>query len=163
MKALRLAIQKVCIWTKETRDKHDKEGATLSVYNPIQTYQQNKAATASPGELTLMLYNGCLKFIKLAKIAIEQKNIQEKHTNIMKTQDIISELMVTLNMDMEISKSMLQMYDYMLDRLVEANLQNDSKILDEVEEYITQFRDTWKDVIQINRQKQFGNGTDHSG
>lgn len=117
--------------------------------------------TASPGELTLMLYNGCLKFIKLAKHAIEEKKIEEKHINIIKVQNIIRELMVTLNMDIEVSHNMLQLYDYMLNRLVEANMKNDIDILMEVEGYVIEFRDTWKEVIQVNRQLQYGQGSQH--
>src|SRR5690606_40799724 len=72
-----------------------------------------------------MLYNGCLKFINMAKIAVDKNDIQEKNTNIQKAQNIISELMVTLNMDMEISKNMMALYDFALRRLVEANIRND--------------------------------------
>lgn len=130
----------------------------VAISNPYQSYQQNSVNTASPGELTLMLYNGCLKFIHLAKKAIINKNIEEKNTNIQKAQKIIQELMVTLNMDLEISKNMMSLYDYMNRRLMEANIQNDTSILDEVEGLVTEFRDTWKEVIQINRQKQFSQG-----
>ncbi|WP_141432936.1 flagellar export chaperone FliS [Bacillus sp. 03113] len=130
----------------------------MAISNPYQSYQQNSVNTASPGELTLMLYNGCLKFIHLAKKAIINKNIEEKNTNIQKAQKIIQELMVTLNMDLEISKNMMSLYDYMNRRLMEANIQNDTSILDEVEGLVTEFRDTWKEVIQINRQKQFSQG-----
>ena len=59
------------------------------------------------------------------------------------------------NMDVEISKEFLPLYDYMNRRLVEANLQNDVAIIEEVEGLITEFRDTWKEVIQITRQQQF--------
>lgn len=114
--------------------------------------------TASPGELTLMLYNGCLKFIKLARKAIEEKNMEEKNTNLLKAQKIIRELMVTLNMDYEVAKNMMVMYDYIYRRLVEANIKNDVAILEEVESYVTEFRDTWKQVIQINRQRQYAQG-----
>jgi flagellar protein FliS len=114
--------------------------------------------TASPGELTLMLYNGCLKFIKLAKQGIEQKNIEDRHHNIVKAQNIIRELMVTLNMDIEVSQNLMQLYDYLLNRLIEANLQNDAAILNEVEGFVVEFRDTWKEVIQINRKLQHGSG-----
>jgi flagellar protein FliS len=130
----------------------------LSVTNPYQAYQQNSMNTASPGELTLMLYNGCLKFIKLAKQGIENKKIEDKHTNIVKAQNIIRELMVTLNMDIEVSENMMQLYDYLLNRLIEANLQNDAGILEEVEGFVVEFRDTWKEVIQINRKLQHGQG-----
>ncbi|ACA38782.1 flagellar export chaperone FliS [Lysinibacillus sp. fkY74-1] len=129
--------------------------ANLTAQN---AYKQNSVTTASPGELTLMLYNGCLKFLNKAKQAIQEKNIQEKNTNLIKAQAIISELMATLNMDIEISKQMLPLYEYMNHRLVEANIQNDVAIIEEVEGLVTEFRDTWKEVIRINRQQQFGQG-----
>ncbi len=130
----------------------------MAINNPYQSYQQNSVNTASPGELTLMLYNGCLKFIHIAKNAIQTKDIQVKNTNIQKAQKIIQELMVTLNQDLEVSKDMLSLYDYMNRRLIEANIKNDASILEEVEGLVTDFRDTWKQVIQINRQKQYGHG-----
>ncbi|PAE25846.1 flagellar export chaperone FliS [Bacillus sp. 7894-2] len=130
----------------------------MAISNPYQSYQQNSVNTASPGELTLMLYNGCLKFIHQAKKAIEEKNIELKNTNIQKAQSIIQELMVTLNMDIEVSKNMMSLYDFMNRRLMEANIKNDASILDEVEGLVTEFRDTWKEVIQVNRQKQFSQG-----
>jgi flagellar secretion chaperone FliS len=128
----------------------------MSILSANKAYQNNSVQTASPGELTLMLYNGCLKFIGLARTAIETKNTQEKNTNLLKAQKIIQELMVTLNMDLEISKSMMQMYDYINRRLVDANIQNDVKILNEVEGFVTDFRNTWKEVIQINRRATHG-------
>jgi len=130
----------------------------MSVQNPYQSYKQNSVTTASPGELTLMLYNGCIKFIRLAKKAIAEKNIEEKNTNLIKAQKIIQELMVTLNMDIPVSKDMMSLYDFLHRRLIEANTKNDSAILDEVEGFVTEFRDTWKEVIQLNRQKQFAQG-----
>lgn len=130
----------------------------MVVNNPYQSYQQNAVSTASPGELTLMLYNGCLKFIHLAKTGILEKNIQIKNTNIQKAQKIIQELMVTLNLELEVAKNMMSLYDFLNRRLIEANIKNDASILDEVEEFITEFRDTWKQVIQINRQREFAQG-----
>lgn len=126
--------------------------------NPYQSYQQNSVNTASPGELTLMLYNGCVKFINLAKNAIQSKDIENKHKNILKAQNIVHELMVTLNMDVDVSKNMMSMYDYINRRLIEANIKNDIAILEEVESLVTDFRDTWKQVIQLNRQKQHNQG-----
>ncbi|WP_409290513.1 flagellar export chaperone FliS [Peribacillus sp. SCS-37] len=130
----------------------------MALQNPYQAYQNNSVNTASPGELTLMLYNGCIKFIHQAKAAIERKQIQEKNTNLQKAQKIIQELMVTLNMNLEISHNMMALYDYMNRRLMEANIKNDISILDEVEGLVGEFRDTWKQVIQANRQKQYGQG-----
>ncbi|MFJ7950821.1 flagellar export chaperone FliS [Lysinibacillus sp. NPDC096418] len=129
--------------------------AQTSAYN---AYKQNSVTTASPGELTLMLYNGCLKFLNKAKVAIQDKNVQEKNVNLQKSQAIIAELMSTLNMDIEISKQMLPLYEYMNHRLVEANIQNDIEIIEEIEGLVTEFRDTWKEVLRINRQQQYGSG-----
>ncbi|OZI12743.1 flagellar export chaperone FliS [Bacillaceae bacterium SAS-127] len=126
----------------------------MSMKNPYQTYSNNSVTTASPGELTLMLYNGCLKFIAQAKKAIEAKNIEAKNTNIQKAQAIIQELMVTLNMEVAMSENLLPLYDYLNRRLMEANVKNDLAILEEVEGFVTEFRDTWKEVIQKNRQLQ---------
>jgi flagellar secretion chaperone FliS len=130
----------------------------MATTNPYASYQTNSVTTASPGELTLMLYNGCLKFMKLARKGIEEKNIELKNTNLQKAQNIISELMVTLNMDLEVSKNLMSMYDYINRQLMEVNIKNDLDILTEVEGYVTEFRDTWKQVIQLNRQQQHSQG-----
>ncbi|MGE7763760.1 flagellar export chaperone FliS [Peribacillus sp. NPDC096540] len=127
----------------------------MAINNPYHSYQQNSVNTASPGELTLMLYNGCLKFIMLGKKAIKAGNIEAKNTNIIKAQNIVHELMVTLDMDVEVSKEMMSLYDFMNRRLVEANMKNDVAALEEVEGLVTDFRNTWKEVIQMNRKKQF--------
>ena len=129
--------------------------AQTSAHN---VYKQNSVTTASPGDLTLMLYNGCLKFLYKAKSAIQDKDIQEKNINLQKAQAIISELMSTLNMNIEVSKNMMALYEYMNTRLVEANIRNDISIIEEVEGLVTEFRDTCKEVIRINRQQQYGNG-----
>ncbi|MFJ7683299.1 flagellar export chaperone FliS [Peribacillus butanolivorans] len=129
----------------------------MAINNPYQSYQQNSVNTASPGELTLMLYNGCLKFITLGKKAIAEKNFQEKNTNLIKAQKIIQELMVTLKIDLAISKELMSLYDYLNRRLIEANIKSDLDILEEVEGFVIEFRDTWKEAIRLNRQKQFAN------
>ncbi|MBT2643569.1 flagellar export chaperone FliS [Bacillus sp. ISL-41] len=130
----------------------------MALNNPYQSYQQSSVNTASPGELTLMLYNGCLKFINLAKQGIQSKDIQAKNLNIQKAQNIVQELMVTLNMDLEVSQNMMSLYDFMNRRLIDANIKNDLGALEEVEGLVTEFRDTWKQVIQLNRQKQHSQG-----
>ena len=123
----------------------------------FNAYKQNSVTTASPGELTLMLYNGCLKFLVKAKKAIGEKNIQEKNINLQKAQAIIRELMVTLKTNQEVANQMLSLYDYMNHRLIEANIKNEIEIIDEVIGLTTEFRDTWKQVIQITRQQQYSN------
>lgn len=127
----------------------------MSVQNAYNAYKQNSVTTASPGELTLMLYNGCIKFIHQAKKAIELKNIEARNTYIQKAQSILTELMSTLNMDVPVSKGMFDLYEYMYHQLTQANMKNDVAILDEVENLTIEFRDTWKQVIQMNRQRQY--------
>ncbi|KOY82382.1 flagellar export chaperone FliS [Lysinibacillus macroides] len=111
------------------------------------TGNQNHVATASPGELTLMLYEGCLKFLHQARVAIQDENRQGKDANIQKAQAIIHELMTTLNMDYDMSKNMFALYEYMNHRLLEVHMQDDLVILEEVEGLIREFHDTWKKVI----------------
>ncbi|WP_028393550.1 flagellar export chaperone FliS [Bacillus cihuensis] len=127
----------------------------MAINNPYQSYQQNSVNTASPGELTLMLYNGCLKFITLGKKGMTEGNIEEKNKNLLKAQNIIHELMVTLNMDVAVSKDMMALYDFMNRRLIEANTKNDLGAIEEVEGLVKEFRDTWKEAIQMNRKNQF--------
>ncbi|MED1204384.1 flagellar export chaperone FliS [Heyndrickxia acidicola] len=130
----------------------------MSINNPYQTYQTNSVFSAPPGELTLMLYNGCLKFIKQAHLAIQNKNIEQKNKSLQAAQNIILELMSTLNMDMDVSKQLMPLYDFIYRQLIQANLRNDLTVLTEAERLVTEFRDMWKEVIQINKQKQTSQG-----
>lgn len=129
----------------------------MSMNNPYATYQNNSVTTSTPGELTLMLYNGCLKFIQQAKRGLETGNIEEKNTSIQKAQAIITELMLTLDSSYPISKNMLVLYEFANSRLIDGNIKNDAALFDEASDIIMEFRDTWKQVIQINRTKQYAN------
>lgn len=128
------------------------------VQQQYQAYKNNSVNTASPGELTLMLYNGCLKFIKYAKKGIETNDFQLKNENIQKARNIINELMVTLDRKAEISGQFLPLYDYINRRLVDANVKNDVDILMEAYEMVAEFRDTWKEVLKQTRSQKYGNG-----
>ncbi|MBN8208720.1 flagellar export chaperone FliS [Bacillus sp. NTK071] len=120
----------------------------MAMKNPYQTYQQNAVTTSSPQELTLMLYNGCIKFIRLSAMAMEKKNIEAKNTNIIKAQNILQELRGSLNMEIELSESMDSLYEYMISQLVSANITNDPSKLKEVEELAEEFRNTWKTAME---------------
>lgn len=129
----------------------------MATNNPYATYQNNSVNTSTPGELTLMLYNGCLKFIEQAKRELHDGNMEGKNKSIKKARAIISELMLTLDMSYPVSKNMLVLYEFANSRLIDGNIKNDSALFDEASSIITDFRDTWKQVIQINRQKQYAN------
>ncbi|QKY69936.1 flagellar export chaperone FliS [Lentibacillus sp. CBA3610] len=130
----------------------------MSIKKPYQTYQNNAVNTASSGELTLMLYNGCIKFIKQAMKDMENGKIENKNTNIQKAQRIIQELMVTLDTNVEISQQIMPLYDYILHQLKEGNIHNDAAFLEEALHYVTEFRDTWKHVIKQTRQTRYVQG-----
>lgn len=78
-----------------------------------------------------------------------EKKIEEKNTNIIKAQKVVQELQVTLNPDIEISKSMGQLYEYIYHQLMEANFKNDPNLLEEMEGYLVEFRDTWKQAMEL--------------
>ncbi|MBP2078915.1 flagellar export chaperone FliS [Oceanobacillus polygoni] len=123
-----------------------------------QAYQNNSVNTASGGELTLMLYNGCMKFIKQAMKDMKDNKYEAKNKNIQKAQNIIQELMITLDPKIEISKQIMPLYEFIQFQLKEANIKNDVTKLEEVLGLVTEFRDTWKQVILKNRQQQFAKG-----
>ncbi|MEW9502250.1 flagellar export chaperone FliS [Jeotgalibacillus marinus] len=126
--------------------------------NPYAKYQSNSVTTATPAELTMMLYNGSLKFMKQAKVAMGEKNIEERNRLIGRAQAIVHELMVKLDMNVEVSKNLMQLYDYTNRKLIDANIKNDHSALEEAETMMTELRDTWKEAMQLNRQKQFAQG-----
>lgn len=122
--------------------------------NPYQQYQQNAVKSASPGELTLSLYNGAVKFIKQAMMAVDEKNIEAANNTIIRTQDIISYLMDTLNPDYEISNNLMALYDYMNRRLTEANIKKDKSILEEVLGLVEELRDAWGQAVKLTAGKK---------
>ena len=118
--------------------------------NAAQMYQANSVNTASPAKLTLMLYEGAIKFCNIAKEAMDEGNIEKTNINIQKAEKIIVELRVTLDMKYPVAKEFDVVYDYIYRRLVEANMQKDQEILDEALKHIKTMRDTWKEVMRIN-------------
>ncbi len=120
--------------------------------NPYAQYNQNKILTASPAELTLMLYEGAIKFTNIAIMGIEQNDIMKAHTNIMKVQKIIEEFQITLNFKYEIANDFNNVYNYLMRRLREANMTKDKEILEEVLEHLHTMRDTWKEVMRLNHK-----------
>ena len=112
-------------------------------------YANNKITTASPAELTLMLYDGAIKFCNIAIEAIEEKNIPKAHNNIMKVENIIQEFQVTLNHKYSVAEDFDNVYSYLMSRLVEANLKKDAEILQEVLGHLRTMRDTWKEVMRL--------------
>lgn len=114
----------------------------------MQQYNRSRILTASPAELTLLLYDGAIKFCNLAIVAIEKKDIPAAHTNIVKVEKIIEEFRSTLNRDYPVAEDFDRVYCYLLKRLQDANVKKDIDIINEILEHLRSMRDTWKQVMQ---------------
>ena len=114
-------------------------------------YANSKVMTASPAELTLMLYEGAIKFCNIAIVAIEENDIEKAHKNIVKVEHIIEEFQSTLNRKYPVAKDFDEVYSYLMTRLREANYKKDKEILEEVLKHLRTMRDTWKEVMHLSK------------
>lgn len=113
-----------------------------------QTYLNNAVSTKSQGQLIIMLYDGAIKFIEQAQTAIEIGHIEEANKNLIKAQNILNELMVTLNFDAEeISNQLMLLYQFLYEQLIQANIKKDSGLLTSVKEILKDLSETWKKII----------------
>lgn len=133
------------------------------VNSAAEAYKKQQILTATPETLTLMLYNGCLKFIKEGSDALAEKNYEAANISLQKAQNIISEFRVTLNMDYEISHQLMPLYNYAYDRLVEGNLDNNFDAIKEATDIITELRDAWAQAMKKAREEKGRQGTEGSG
>lgn len=117
--------------------------------NSTTDYLEQKIMSAKPEELTLMLYDGIVKFIGQAKLFNDQNNFEKSNYANLKAQAIVDELRMTLNMDYEVSEGLDSIYSFMFQRLIDANLHKDNKYLDEVLELAIDLRDTWKEAMKL--------------
>ena len=119
--------------------------------NFANAYQKNAIMTASSAELTLMLYEGAIKFCNIGIVAIEKKDFEKANTNIKKAQAIITELRATLDNKYKVWEDFDRVYDYIYRQLVYGNIKKDIEIIEDALKYIREMRDTWKEVMRLNR------------
>lgn len=124
-------------------------------YEALNRYKQNTVFTATPEELTLMLYDGAIKFMNISKYSIENKDLQRAHSSLMRAQEIIMELNYSLDMKYDLSKEMRGLYDFVLSKLVDANIKKDVVAIEESLLITHDMRDTWKEVIKQVKQKVY--------
>ncbi len=122
------------------------------VNNPYAQYNNSKILTASPAELTLMLYDGAIKFGNIAIMALNANDIQKAHTNIIKVQRIIEEFRNTLDMKYPVAQDFDNVYVYLLQRLLECNVKKDPEIMEEVIKHLRSMRETWVEVMKKNKE-----------
>lgn len=121
------------------------------VFNAASAYQNNKINTATPAELTLILFEGAIKFCNIAIIGIEEKDISKANNNIIKAEKIIAYLQSTLDFKYAVAKDFDNIYNYLYQRLIQANINKDNEILDEVIVHLRDVRDTWKEVMKNSK------------
>lgn len=122
--------------------------------NPYNEYLRNKIMTATPGELTLMLYEGAVKFGNISIKAIEDGDMEQAHTNIVKVQNIIDEFRRTLDFKYPVAQDFENVYKYLSQRLIEANVHKDKEIMEEVVKHLRSMRDNWKEVMKKAAQEK---------
>lgn len=125
----------------------------MALSNGYEQYNNNKIMMASPAELTLILYESAIKFCNMAITGVDRKDIEKAHNNIVKVEKIIQYLRETLNMKYQVAEEFENIYVYLDRRLVEANIKKDKEILEEICEHLRSVRDTWKEVMRLNKEK----------
>jgi flagellar protein FliS len=113
-----------------------------------QNYLKQEVEGASQTKIVVLLYEAAIKFMRIAVKAIEDKDVEDAHNNLVRTQNIIYELMSTLNTDAggDIAEELMKLYDYMIWQLEEANTTKDISAIENVVRIITPLKDAWKEV-----------------
>ncbi len=123
----------------------------MNATNTANAYKRQQIMTASPEELTLMLYNGAIRFVTESILAIDKKELGKAHTANMRAQNIVREFMVTMDMKQEISKKWLLIDEYILHCLIQGNIKKDKAQLEEAKRFLVEFRDTWFQAMKLVR------------
>ena len=126
--------------------------------NPAQanSYLRTKVLTATPEQLQLMLYDGAIRFSEQAKIALQQKNYEQSHNLLTRTQKIIAEMSSSLKHDVapELCGKLASIYNFIFRKLVEANIEHTVDALDEALGLLRYQRETWMLLLnQLGQQK----------
>ncbi len=123
-------------------------------YNAAKAYGNNKITTASQAELTLMLYDGAVKFCNIAVVALEKRDYETVNINIQKCRNIIVELKTTLNHKYPVADDFERLYDYIFTLLVDANMKKDMELLQRAQAEIRDIRDIWKQIMGCTKGPQ---------
>ena len=116
--------------------------------NGLGAYQETTVLTQDKGKLIVMLYEGAIKFLKLAQKEITGNNFEQKGILINKAWDIINELNASLDMEAggEISENLRKLYSFMQTHLSEANAKNDVSIVQEVIDLLEELKEGWQAI-----------------
>ena len=112
-------------------------------------YKNQQVMTSSPEQLTLLLYNGALRFLTESILAMEQGDVQKSHNANLRVQDIVREFVRTLDMNYELSKTWAKLYEYTEHCLIQGNIKKDVTLLQQAKEVLQELRDTWAEAMKL--------------
>lgn len=116
--------------------------------NAYQMYKKTQVATASQGDLLLMLFDGAIRFSNQGRQCIVEQDMEQANVKLLRAQDILTELMISLDLDQgEIAENLYQLYNFIYELLVEANIKKDVDLIDQAVRFLTELRDTWRQVV----------------
>ncbi|MDR3560141.1 MAG: flagellar export chaperone FliS [Negativicutes bacterium] len=123
----------------------------MNAANTASMYKNQQIMTAAPEDLTLMLYNGAIRFLSESIQELTKGNLEKSHRANIRAQDIVREFMATLDMQYEIAHNLFVLYDYILYRLMQANVKKDASQLQEAKGLVTELRDAWVGAMKQTR------------
>lgn len=123
--------------------------------NAYQMYKKTQVSTASQGDLLLMLFDGAIRFANQGRQAIAEQDMEQANVKLLRAQDIVTELMISLDLDQgEIAENLYQLYSFIYELLVEANIKKDVNLIDQAVRFLTELRDTWRQVVaQVDERR----------
>lgn len=120
----------------------------MNTPNPYQQYRANNILTADPGRLALMVFTEAAKVTRQAAEALHRAETDTAHRALLRAQELVSYLMETVDTSLEVGQNLAKMYDYFYRRLVEANVNKEPAIAEEVAEMLNELRDTWEQALR---------------
>ncbi len=132
--------------------------------NPYAQYQRTQIETAEPGKLLVMLYEGALRFLGRSRKCLEEQKLEEANNNLVRVQEIITELMSSLDLETgEVAVSLFRLYEYIYFLLVEANIKKTTEPLDQIERMLVELRDAWKAALCQTGEAEDGSDKERTG
>ena len=122
-----------------------------AMMNSYQQYKKHDVMMANPMELIIMLYNGAIKQLRLAKMSIEEDKPETANAKLQKAQDIIMELMMGLDLSYQIGQDLLKLYEYIHNQIMEINITKQLDSIDAVVEMLSELRDAW---VQVHNESK---------
>ncbi|MDD2421498.1 MAG: flagellar export chaperone FliS [Heliobacteriaceae bacterium] len=128
-----------------------------------EAYAAQRVLTAPKEELTLLLYDGAIKFVNQSIRALADRDYQVAHNANLRAQAIVRELMVTLDTQFEIAGNLMALYDYVEYRLIQGNIKKDPEQLSEAREMLQELRETWAQAVKTFRSQRGGRQPEGQG